>query len=113
MAFWFFGGDFDVDIKYALLVIDELQNEWYNSPASYYHRKKIDFECQSYKRSAIDEIRFYLSEHENEDPILAIEDFRYMVDVFACDAKNGSANFMFSVYYDVATDILDTLLAMK
>lgn len=102
-----------VSMKYALSVINDLRDEWYKPPSSYYHRKRIEFERQSYTRSAMDEIRFYLMGHENENPITAVEDFRYMVDCFACKTKNGEANFMFSVYYDVATDILDVLLGME
>ena len=113
VAFWFFGGGFDVNMKYVLSVIDELRDEWYKPPMRYYHRKRADFEYQSYKRSAMDEIKFYLMEHENEDPVSAVEEFRYMMNRFACETKNGGVNFMFSIYYDVATDILDVLLGMK
>lgn len=101
-----------MNMKCILSMIDELRDKWYKPPTSY-HLKKAYFEYQSYKRSAMDEIRFYLMEHENEDPITAMENFRYMVDHFACNTKNGSANFMFSIYYDVATDVLDVLLGMK
>lgn len=100
-------------MEYILSVINELRDEWYKPPTSYYRRKKADFECQSYKRSAMDEIKFYLMEHENEDPVSTLEEFRYMMDCFACETKNGGANFMFSIYYDVATDVLDVLLGMK
>lgn len=103
----------DVNMKYVLSVINDLRDEWYKPPSSYYRRKRIEFEHQSYARSAMDEIRFYLMEHENENPITAVENFRYMVDCFACETKNGGANFMFSVYYDVASDVLDVLLGMQ
>lgn len=103
----------DVSMKYVLSVINDLRDEWYKPPSGYYHRKRADFEYQSYARSAMDEIRFYLMEHENENPITAVENFRYMVDGFACKTKNGGANFMFSVYYDIASDVLDVLLGMQ
>lgn len=103
----------DVNMKYVLSVINDLRDEWYKPPSSYYHRKRIEFEYQSYARSAMDEICFYLMGLENENPITAMENFRYMVDHFACSTKNGSMNFMFSIYYDVATDVLDVLLGMK
>ena len=102
-----------MNMKYILSVIDEFRDEYYKSPTSYYHRRKVDFEYQSYKRSAMDEIKFYLMEHENEDPVSAVEEFRYTMNSFACETKNGGANFMFSIYYDVATDVLDVLLGMK
>ena len=103
----------DVNMKYVLSVINDLRDKWYKPPSCYYHRKRIEFEQQSYARSAMNEICFYLMEHENENPITAIENFRYMVDCFACETKNGGANFMFSVYYDVASDVLDVLLGMQ
>ena len=103
----------DVSMKYVLSVINDLRDEWYKPPSSYYHRKRAEFEQQSYARSAMNEICFYLMEHENENPITAVENFRYMVDAFACETKNGEANFMFSVYYDVASDVLDVLLGMQ
>lgn len=102
----------DVNMKYVLSVINNLRNEWYKPPSSYYHRKRAEFEHQSYARSAMDEIRFYLMEHEKENPITTLEKFRSMVDGFACETKNDGAKFMFSVYYDVASDILDVLLGM-
>lgn len=103
----------DVNMKYVLSVINVLRDEWYEPPSSYYHGKRIEFEQQSYARSAMDEICFYLMEHENENPITAMENFRHIVDCFACKTKNGEINFMFSVYYDVASDVLDVLLEMQ
>lgn len=97
---------------YILSVIDTLREGWYDPPTSY-QMKKIDFEYASYRRTALDEIKFYLLEEKKEDPIKMIEDFRQMMDDFACQTKNGTANFMFSTYYDTATDVLDVLLSMK
>lgn len=103
----------DVNMKYVLSVINDLRDEWYKPPSSYYHRKRAEFEHQSYARSAMDEIRFYLMEHENENPITAVENFRHMVNDFSCETKNVEAKIMFSVYYDVASDVLDVLLGMQ
>lgn len=95
----------------ALSVIDTLQKGWYSHPHNYYI-KRGEFEYESYKYSGIDEIKLYLMKHKGEDPIQAVENFRYMMDEFACKATTSSANFMFSVYYDVATDVLDVLLSV-
>lgn len=113
METWPFGfwRCFNVKTIDALLLIDDLQNEWYKPPTSYYNQKIINFEFQSYKYSAINEIKLYLKKHENKDPISAAEEFRYKMDCFASETKNGNANFMFSIYYDVATDVLDVLLS--
>ena len=102
-----------MEITHILTVIDKMQEEWYKVPTTYYRRKKVDFEYQSYKRSAMDEIKKYLIEHKDEDPIDAMENFRHQMDCFACETKNGNANFMFSIYYDVATDVLDHIIWNK
>ena len=109
VAFWFsiLGGDFDVNVLKTLRLIDSLREGWYNPPTNY-HQKKNEFERLSYQRSAIDEIKLYLMEHENEDPIEMIEKFRKEMDDVSCRSKC----IMFSVYYDVATDVLDVLLGV-
>lgn len=96
----------------ALSIIDSLREGWYDSPITY-NKKRAYFECESYQHSAIGEIRRYLMDHNKEDPIKVVDDFCYMVDDFACKTKNSTASFMFSVYYDVATDIMDALLGMS
>lgn len=90
--------------------IDEIRDRWYKPPRNYYKIKNIDFTYQSYKRSAIEEIKIYLSKHPAQNPIDVLEKFRHIVDHFACRTTSGSASFMFSVYYDVTTDIIDALL---
>lgn len=101
-----------MNVKSVLSVIDTLRDGWYDPPHTY-KIKKIDFMLKSYSRSAMEEIKLYLMGNDQKDPISVIEDFRYLVDDFACNTENADANFMFSVYYDVATDVLDTLLTMK
>lgn len=96
----------------ALSIIDSLREGWYISPMIYF-QKKIEFEYKSYQHSALDEIKRYLIRHNKEDPIKILEVFRYQMDDFSCRTKNPTANFMFSVYYDVATDVLDILLGMS
>lgn len=99
-------------VNRALSIIDSLREGWYESPILYFQRK-IEFEYKSYQHSALGEIRQYLIRHNKENPIKMLEEFRYQMDVFACETKNPTANFMFSVYYDVATDVLDTLLGIS
>lgn len=99
--------------KQVLSAVDSIRKGWYNPPSNYYGFKKAEFEFISYSRSAIGEIYLCLLENQNKNPIDTIEEFRSKMDDFACYAQNGMANFMFSVYYDVATDVLDTLLNMR
>lgn len=101
-----------MNVKHVISIIDTLRDGWYDPPYTY-KLKKMDFMLKSYSRSAMEEIKRYLMENDQKDPISVIEDFRYLVDDFACNTENVDANFMFSVYYDVTTDVLDALLTMK
>lgn len=101
-----------MNIKKVLSIIDTLREGWYDPPSNYY-QKKEEFQYRSYAHSAMDELKFYLMEHENENPITAIEEFRHKMDDFSCEAKNENISIMFSVYYDVSTDVLDALLSVK
>lgn len=100
-------------MEHILSVVLEIKEEWYKPPSTYFGIKRIEFEHQSYARSAVMELYFYLISHINEDPIKAVEDFRHMADCFACEAKNDKINFMFSIYCDVASDVLDIFLGMQ
>lgn len=89
----------------------EIYKEAYCPPLeTYYKIKKIVFEQKSYERSAVDEIKKYIINNGYRDCISVMEEFRSMVDDFACKSTDGDTGFMFSVYYDVATDVLDMLL---
>lgn len=101
-----------MDIKSVLLELNKIQNDLYK-PITNYYQKKIYFEYASYGRSAIKEIKKYLIEHKDESPISALEDFRHQMDCFACNTKDGNTNFMFSIYYDVATTVLDMFLSKE
>lgn len=94
--------------KQALQAIDSLRQGWYDPPT--YYQNNIRFVQRSYTHSAILEIDRYLRNHMNKNPIDAVEDFRGMVGDFACQAKDEMVAFMFSIYYDVATDVLDILI---
>ncbi len=83
------------------------------SPLCYDEMKKIDFEYSSYAKSAMKEIMDYVLKNKDEDPILLVENFRHDMDCIACSSKTGIKNFMFSVYYDIATEVLDNLMSKK
>lgn len=101
-----------MNVERALFVINEIEKGWHVIPKTYY-KNKTEFIFQSYSRSALNEIKLYLMEHKNKDPISLVEDFRYLVDCFACITKNADVNFMFSTYYDMATYVLDILLSYQ
>lgn len=101
-----------MDIKMALSVIDTLEKGWYEPPFRY-DQKRDRFVYASFSHSAIEEIKLYLIENKNKDPIESIENFRHQVDLFCCRAENNAIKNMFSIYYDVGTHVLDVLLSMK
>lgn len=64
----------------------------------------------SYCHWATEEIERYIAQNKGRPIIEVIEEFRHRMDCFACNAKTAEANFMFSVAYDVATDMLDEVI---
>lgn len=96
-------------LKKALKIIDRMRKESYQSPKTYW-MDSTKFAYRSYQKWALDEIRLYLLIRSDQNPIERIEDFRYQMDVAATRATTDSCNFMFSIAYDVASDVLDVLL---
>lgn len=81
-------------------------------PKSYYGMKRVEFNQVSYAHSGAKELKKFLLEYSKTmNYIEIIEDFRWTMDTFACEAKTQSASFMFSVYCDVAVEVLDLLLS--
>lgn len=93
----------------VLRMIDAVAREDYQPPKTY-QMNKGKFMHRSFKSWAIKEIRIYILTNFDLSAIEALEQFRQMMDDFACQSTNGTNSFMFSTAYDVATDILDTLL---
>ena len=97
-------------INKAIVLVDKHIAKHYKKPTRYYGMDRVKFQQQSYAHSAAIELRDYLDKHRTHEPIGLVEEFRYAMDNFACASKTSKQNFMFSVAYDVATDILDMLL---
>lgn len=68
------------------------------------------FEYRAYRLAGLEEVKKFIMEHENLGAMTAVELFRSKMDDFACRTNSPNAHFMFSVYYDTATDVLDTLI---
>lgn len=94
---------------YILSVIKDYADEYLKVPQRRLSRG--DFEQRSYQRWAVDEILRAIEKSNSAPPIVAVEDFIRKMDEFSC--KNHRTSIIFSVAYDVATDILDLLIAMK
>lgn len=69
-------------------------------------KNKALFAQESYTRWAMKEIDDYLAQN-NGGSIEILEEFRKNMDYFACNARTDHAKLMFSVAYDVATNLLD------
>lgn len=80
------------------------QRKWITSHLCYW--KKDEFTQLCYQLWAGNEILDYLRKHRNLGLLEGIEQFRRMMDNYSCRSKS----ICFSVAYDVATDILDTLI---
>lgn len=93
----------------AIKKINKHRKKYYNSPKTFY-QKRSKFDYLSYNKWALDEIYLTLRRNTGRNAIKVIEDFRYSMDLAATNAKTDSCNFMFSIAYDAATDILDILL---
>ena len=90
---------------YILSAIREYADEWLKEPR--WHLPKGHFEQRSYQKWAVNEVIKYIRESETVSPIEAVEKF-----VYKMNALSRKKNVIFSIAYDVATDILDFLIAM-
>lgn len=68
----------------------------------------------SYRQWAAYEILDLLKQ-EDEDHLVIndLEDIRKMFDDFACRAAGDDARHMFSIAYDIATEMVDIILGME
>lgn len=73
------------------------------------YRKSVDFAFTSYSISAYKDILDHIEQRRNESPLTVVEEYRNRMDMYACSRSDGS--YLFSVAYDVATGILDDLIA--
>lgn len=71
------------------------------------------FKAQSYSASAFDELIRYIMEHDSQNLMEAVEEFRYKMDSFAACARSEEVNFMFSCMYDAMTDFLDFIIVKE
>lgn len=68
------------------------------------------FSYHSYSSWAKRELDLYILEHYWLSKEEAIESFRKEMDEYCCRAPTQNAKYMFSIAYDVATNILDRIL---
>lgn len=89
--------------------IEEFINGGFYPPPRRYYRN-LNFEFEALKRWAIMELRYYVCCHTEMRPIDGVVKFREMMNQFSLKEKTETTKHIFSVAYDVATDILDHML---
>ena len=70
---------------------------------------KKNFQQLSYSKWAANEVLSYVLKRQNVRPLFAVEEFSAIMDKHACE--NSKTGYIFSVAYDISTDILDMLIA--
>ena len=73
--------------------------------------KKHIFLQRTYSRWAAEEILECIQENESTPAIIVVENFRDRMNRYSLLTSNSS--YIFSVAYDIATDILDIFLTMR
>lgn len=100
--------------RYAMGQLRNMREKWYKAPRRRKSKLEItEFDHKSYARSAMNEIERYLMLNQNGDMVDAVDRFRSMVDDLACSAKTPNGKYMYAVYYDVATDVMDMFLTLE
>lgn len=94
-----------------LELTEDRKNRWYGSFRRDGKNGIWLFLMQSHSRAAIEELQEYVLGHPQKGLMESIEEFRQMIDDFACESTSEATNRMFSTYYDVVTDILDLVIA--
>lgn len=82
----------------------------------YYRSKREVFDLYSYSIWSLQELKDYVMCHYCHgiyDIQYYIEEFRDMMDKFACSANTEITNYMFSLAYDEVTNFLDLWLNRK
>lgn len=100
-------------INKALILVDRYRKRYCQKPkvSGVLRNDRARFEQACFINWAANEVYDYLDTHRDSDPLMVLEDMRYMANQFACAAKTPKKQFMFAVLYDTVTDIYDTLLS--
>ena len=99
------------EINHALLILSELEDEWYHPPTTYIGVKKMQFELLSYQRWALAEIKKVIRVNWDTHPMDTLDWFIHSLDKKACETTSPQVNYVFSIAIDVAREVLDTLRA--
>lgn len=99
--------------RMILSILNTLQrnlDDYQKIPPKYQFKKQYLFLQISYERSALEELENYFSAKDvpfEVDPMQELELFINRWNDVSCDSKTEEKRFLFSVYADVATQVLD------
>ena len=99
------------EVNYAVMIIEELKDEWYKKPSTW-KMKKSSFEEMSYQRYALDEIKTYILQNQDMHPIDCLYEFRHQLNEKAATTMGAEANFVYLIIADVCRDVCDILMGM-
>lgn len=89
--------------------IDEIYVDFFKRKHDKYPTKHINFEYRSYSRWSLNEIREYLLQNRDANPLELLDSFLYIMTDYACRSK-GTGNFIFSVACDITQFVIDEIL---
>ena len=87
----------------------EILSKEYTLPTADIWTNQMLFEAQAINYAVFHLLWKEVEEQGYQNAIDLVEKFREKMDNFACEAKTGAANLVFSASYDVATYVLDML----
>lgn len=96
-------------IEYVVDAIRRLKKIWYPKYEDNKHTPGYLIEWRSYSRFAMEEMVQYIRERPDQNAIVSLEDFRYQSDCRACESNSELKTYMYAIFYDVATDVIDEL----
>ena len=99
----------------AIKLIDELlESGWYEGPPLVHGLRKIKKDSilgMSYRRTALLELKMFLESCPEHDPVFLIDKYRNSMNDLASSNRPNSFRFIFGVFYEVSTEVLDMLIA--
>lgn len=97
-------------VERTLMEIDKIAEIYYKGPKSYDMPKEL-FCKLSYEKMAICELKVWIMRNQGiMSPILTIEKFRKTMESNCTNCTDLEKRYIYIIYTDVATNVLDHLL---
>lgn len=99
--------------KFVLRIIDLMLSDCMDSRKVYKDMRNMLFVYHSHREWALRELKAYIKLNKERDLLTVLEEFRYMLDCYSCNAKTEDSKFMFSAACDTVTNVLDDYACRK